>query len=123
MIDAVVDLPTRFRALYAASIASFLEHAKPGDTLCIHLGDRRLLSAFVSSASVERNTVELRLGYLGHALMLVPADRASRRLVDLEETKLARAEAVKSGAKPPQSAAAQVALLPIRPSFKSDVAA
>jgi hypothetical protein len=90
-MNVEIDLPPHFRALHQPSIDRFLEGAIPGSTLCIHLGDARLLAGFINCMAVERNTVELRLCYQGRDLVLAPADLASRRLVERDENRLTKA--------------------------------
>ena len=108
---AEFDLPRRFLALHMTALQNWLETAKPGSTLCIHLGDQRMLAGWINSMAVERNTADLTLCYERAVLVVKPADAHSRRLVDLEEEKLRKAEAVHNPGQSAASAKAEVASL------------
>jgi hypothetical protein len=88
-----LDLPSAFTRHYGPMIDQWLESAIPGSSLCIPLVAGPAFSPFVVSASLERNTITLRavelMGALaGPAMLVEPADRHSRTLVDLEERRL-----------------------------------
>jgi hypothetical protein len=79
-----MDLPASFVTKHGPVIHGWLESAIPGSQLAIPTGGA-LASPFVSSSSIERNTVTLRAVDLasvsGAVLLVEPADAHSRRLV------------------------------------------
>jgi len=90
-MNVEIDLPRRFRAAHDRTIEAWIEGAIPGSQLCIPLinGPDALASCFVSTSAIERNTVVLKASSEGGCLVITAADRASSRLIDLEEARLA----------------------------------
>ena len=87
-MNVEIDLPGRFLRTHRAAIDAFLEGAIPGTTLVIPLVPECLMHPAVTTSALT-NVVEIRARQLdSRSLVLEPADRASARLVDLEEDRL-----------------------------------
>jgi hypothetical protein len=101
-----IDLPARVAEFYASAIGRWVETAIPGQTLCIPLQGAvppLAFSPFVTSSSLERNTIVLRAVELssstGPCILVEPADALSRRLVAAEDKRLTPAAHV-GGSRP-----------------------
>jgi hypothetical protein len=95
-----IDLPSRFLELHGPQVDRFIESARPGDTWSFAivgpLVPAALVSPFVSTSAIERNVITIRAVELasssGPCLLIEPADKHSRRLVDEETERLTPAQ-------------------------------
>jgi hypothetical protein len=91
-----IDLPRRFLELYGPKIEAWIETAIPGMTYSILIAGKAtppaLSSPFVTSSTFERNVATLRAVELssssGPCILIEPADKASRRLIEDEEKRI-----------------------------------